>query len=141
MVTRRDQSDFQILAQFAQRPAAGAVAHGGRRAAELAAEGVGEVAVAGKAEVEGQRCQIVRAAGQSFERGAEPQPGQVTMDRHAGSLLKDPGEVKRRRVDRTGDVVERDALATNEQGRRAASSGRTGAGLPTLPFTAVSRPV
>src|SRR5262245_34342079 len=124
MVTGRDKSDFQILAQFAERSAAAALAHGGGGAAELAAEGVGEVAVAGKAEVEGQRSQVVRAAGQSFERGAEAQPGQVAMDRHAGSLLKDAGEMKGRRVYGPGDVIERDAFT---QPAREVGLGRLGA--------------
>ena len=60
------------------------------------------MAVTGKTEVEGERGEILRAVGQSFERSAEAQPGQVAMDRHAGSLLKDTGKMKRRRVHGTG---------------------------------------
>ena len=48
MISRREKSDFQILAHFAKPSAAGAAYVGGR-AAKLVAEGVGEVAVAGKA--------------------------------------------------------------------------------------------
>ena len=52
-------------------PIAGIAAHAGRRATELAAERIGEVAVAGKAEFEGELGEIVRAIGQSSERCAE----------------------------------------------------------------------
>src|SRR5262249_33993739 len=48
MIVGRGKSDFQILAHFAKRSAAGVASHVGGRAAELAAKGVGEVAVAGK---------------------------------------------------------------------------------------------
>src|SRR5581483_1651131 len=110
-IVRRGKSDFQILAHFAERPAAGVAAHFGGRATELAAEGVGEMAVAGKSEFEGECSEVVGAIGQSFERGAEPKQGEVTVDRHAGSLLKDAGEVKGRRVHGAGDLVECDTFA------------------------------
>ena len=55
-------------------------AHVRGRAAELAAEGVGEVAVAGEAQFEGQCGEIVRAVRRASSRGAEAQPGQVAMD-------------------------------------------------------------
>jgi hypothetical protein len=77
MVARREQSDFQVLAHFAQRWGADFAARLGGSAAELAVKGVGEVAMAGKAEIEGQRREIVRAFGQSFERGTETELGQV----------------------------------------------------------------
>ena len=111
MLARREESDFQILAHFAKRRRLALAAHLGGRAAELAAEGVGEVAVAGEAEFEGERGKIAGAVGQAFERRAQAQAGQIAMHRHAGSLLKDAGEMKRRRVHGTGNVVERDALA------------------------------
>src|SRR5262249_18771933 len=92
-IARREKSGFQILAHFGQG-AAGDLAHVGGGAAELAAEGVGEVAVAGKAQVEGQRGEVAGAAGQSVERSAEAQLGEVAMDRKAGSLAKEAGEMK-----------------------------------------------
>src|SRR5262245_45172652 len=90
---------------------AGDTARVGRRAAEFAAKGVGEVAVTGKAEFEGERGEIVRAVGKSFEGRAESQTDQVAMDRRAGSLVKDACEMKGRRSRGAGDVVERDAVA------------------------------
>jgi len=72
-IAKRGKSDYQILAHFAKRAVTGAAAHVGGRAAELAAEGVGEVAVAGKTEFEGERGEIVRALGQSVERSAKTQ--------------------------------------------------------------------
>jgi len=57
----REESDFQILAHFAKRPAAGAAAHLGGFATELLAKRVGEVAVAGKAELQRKRGKIVGA--------------------------------------------------------------------------------
>src|SRR5437867_1926071 len=101
IVARRGRSDYQILAHFTKRSAARVAAHLGGCATKLTVEGVGEVAVTGKTEVEGERGEILRAVGQSFERSAEAQPGQVAMDRQAGSLLKDAGEMKGRRVDGT----------------------------------------
>ena len=68
MVARQKSSDYQILAQFAEFPPPSVVAHRGGRAAELAAKGIGEMAVAGKAEVEGQGGDVVGAAGQSLQR-------------------------------------------------------------------------
>jgi hypothetical protein len=110
MVGRREESDFQILARFAQPPAVGNLAHVGGPAAELAAESVGEMAVARKAELKRERGQIVRPASQPFERSAKAKPGQIAMDRHPGSLLKYAGEMKGRSVHRTGDAIERDPL-------------------------------
>jgi len=60
---------------------------------------------------EGERGQIARAVGQLFDRSAEAQPSQVAMNREAGSLLKDAGEMEVRRSRGAGDVVERDAGA------------------------------
>jgi hypothetical protein len=109
-IARREKSYYQILAHFAKRAAAGVTAHVGGRPAEFAVEGIGEVAVAGKAEFESERSEIVRAADQSVERRAEAQSSQIAMHRHAGSLLKDTGEMKGRRVHGSGDVIERDAF-------------------------------
>ena len=75
MVARQEKSNFQILAHFAKGSATGVAAYVGGRAAELASEGVGEVAVAGKAQVEGERSQIVCAVSESFERRSEAKPG------------------------------------------------------------------
>ena len=110
IVARREKSDFQILAYFAKAEPAGVTADIGGWAAELAAKGVGEVAVTGKAEVEGKPSEIVRAIGQPFERSAEAQSGQVAMDWYAGSLLKKAGEMKGRRVHRAGHLIERDGF-------------------------------
>jgi hypothetical protein len=63
MVARQKKSDFQILAHFAKRSAAGLTAHVGGRAAELPSEGVGEMAMAGKPQFEGEGSQIVCASG------------------------------------------------------------------------------
>src|SRR5262249_37447048 len=67
MIVRRGKAACQALAAFADGPADGVAAHGGGRAAELAAEGAGEMAVAGKAEFEGERGQVGLAVGQPFE--------------------------------------------------------------------------
>jgi len=66
-----EKSDFQILAYFAKRSATGVAAQVRGRAAKLAAEGIGEVAVAREAEFEGERGEIIRAVGQMFERSAQ----------------------------------------------------------------------
>jgi hypothetical protein len=71
MVTEGQKSDFQILAHFAKHSAAGVAAHVGGRKAELVAEDVCEVAVAGKAKFEGEPGEIVRSVRQLFERRAE----------------------------------------------------------------------
>src|SRR5262245_52523284 len=94
IVSRRERSDFQILAHFAQSALAGATPHVRRRAAEFTAERVGEMTVAGKAQFEGERGQIIRAIGKPFERGAQPQTHQIAMNRRAGSLLEEAGQVK-----------------------------------------------
>ena len=96
----------------------------GGRAAELAAEGVGEVAVTGKAEFEGEGGDIVRALRQAFERSAKAEPGQVAMDWHSGSLLKNASEMEGRREHSLGDIVERDAFALSA---REVDFGRLGA--------------
>ena len=67
-VARREDSGFQILAQFAQHTVAGMATDIGGCAAELATEGLGKMAVAGKAQFEGQRGEVVRAIGQPMER-------------------------------------------------------------------------
>ena len=123
MVARREKSNFQILAHFAKRSATGVPAHVGGRAAELPSEGVGEVAMAGKPQFEGECSQIVCAIGKSFERGAQAKPGQIAMDRHAGLLLKEAGKMKGRCIDGAGDILECDALT---QLAREVSFGRLG---------------
>jgi hypothetical protein len=110
IVARLEKSDFQILAHFAQAAVAGISAHVGGRAAKLAPESVRKVAVAGKAEFEGKQGQIIRAIGQSFQRSAQSQTGQVTMHGNAGSLLKDTCQMEWRCVHGTSDIVERDAF-------------------------------
>jgi hypothetical protein len=72
-----ENSDFQILAHFAQRKTSGISAHVGGSATELAAEGIGEVAVAGKPDVEGKCRKIVGTALKSFKRSAESQLDQT----------------------------------------------------------------
>jgi hypothetical protein len=62
MVESREMSDFQILAHFAQPVAAAMATHFRRAAAKLAAKSVGKVAVAGKADLEGERGEISRPA-------------------------------------------------------------------------------
>ena len=123
-VTRPEKSGFQILAHFAERSTGGLAAYLGGRTAEFAAEGVGEVAVAGKAEVEGKRGKIVRPVGQVFERSAEAQPGQIAMDGYAGSLLKEASEMKGRHRHNAGDFVKR---ATFSQSAPEVGLGRLGA--------------
>jgi hypothetical protein len=105
-----EKSDFQILAHFAERSATRVAAHLGWSSAELTAEGIGEVAMAGKAEFDGELSKIVRAIGESFERSAEAQTGQIAMYRHTGSLLEDSCQVEWRSVYGASDVIERDAF-------------------------------
>jgi hypothetical protein len=68
------------------------------------------VAVAGKAELEGELGEIARAFGQVFERSAEAQPSEVAMDGHAGLVLKEAGQMKGGGVHGTSDVVKPDTL-------------------------------
>ena len=100
-----EKSDFQILAHFANRSGSSIAADGRWRATEFPAKRIGEVTVTGKPEFERQRCEIVRARGQPFERSAQAQPHQIAMDRYAGSLLKNAGEMKRRRMDHAGNFL------------------------------------
>jgi hypothetical protein len=65
------QSDFQILAHFAKCPATVVAAQVRGWTAKLAAEGIGEVAVAREAEFESELSEIIRAIVQTFERSAK----------------------------------------------------------------------
>jgi hypothetical protein len=56
------------------------------------------MAVAGEAEVEGQRGQVLRIA-QQIERKGEPQLQLVAVERQAFDLLEDLGQVARRDAD------------------------------------------
>ena len=56
IVPRREGLDFQILAHFAQPASAGAAPYIRRRAAKFAAEGICEMAMAGKTQFEGFWC-------------------------------------------------------------------------------------
>src|SRR5262245_49462558 len=58
ILARHSGSDFQILAHFANRSSDRAAARIGGRAAKFTAEGIGEVAVAGKPEFQCQRCEV-----------------------------------------------------------------------------------
>src|SRR5262245_42706451 len=108
MVTICEESDFQILAQFAKRAQS---PRGGRRAAEFGPERIREMAVAGKAEIERQQSQIIGAADQAIERRAQSQAGQVAVHRYAAALLEDSREVERREMHFPSNLVERDSLA------------------------------
>src|SRR5262245_58192885 len=110
IVSRREVSDFQILAHFAQTALIDGAAHFRGRAAEFAAEGVGEMAMAGEAQFQGERGQIIRAISQPLQRGAQPQTRQIAMKRRAGSLLEEAGQVKRRGSNGSRYVVECDAF-------------------------------
>ena len=59
MLAPGGNSDFQILAQFTEDSTA--IPHGRGRAAEFGAERIGEVAVAGKTEIEPVRSGLVHA--------------------------------------------------------------------------------
>src|SRR5262245_17261269 len=110
IVSRRERSDFQILAHFAQSAAAGATPHVGRREAKFTAEGVGEMTMAGKAQFEGKRGQIIRAISQAFKRGAQPQTHQIAMNRRAGSPPEKASQVEWRRSNGSRHVAERYAF-------------------------------
>ena len=125
MVARQETSDFQILAHFTKFSQAGVSAHIGGCTAKFVAEGVREVAVAGKPEFQGEPSQIVRAVSQPFERGAQPQLGEVAMYGQSGVTMKETCEMKRRHMNGTSHVVERDSLTQ--------SAGEVGlGGLGTL---------
>jgi hypothetical protein len=111
MLAPSENSDFQILAHFAKRKTSGIFAHVGGSASELAAEGIGKVAVAGKPDFEGECRKIVGTALNSLERSPETQPDQIVMNGDAGLLMNDAGEMKRRRMNRVSNVVKGDRLA------------------------------
>lgn len=62
-------------------------------------------------ELEREFGEIACARRQSFQRGAQPKLREISMNRHAGLLLKNPGEVKWRSVHRARDFIKRDAIA------------------------------
>src|SRR4051794_25571919 len=51
-----------------------------RRGAVEGAEGVGEMAVATETDVEGEIGEAVAVGGQLFQRGGEPQPGEMLVE-------------------------------------------------------------
>src|SRR5215813_13830072 len=110
IVSRRERSDFQILAHFAQPASAGVAPHIRRRAAKFAAEGICEMAMAGKTQFESQRGQIIRAISQAFKRGAQPQTHQIAMNRRAGSPPEKASQVEWRRSNGSRHVAERYAF-------------------------------
>ena len=125
MVARQETSDFQILAHFTKFSQAGVSAHIGGRTAKFVAEGVREVAVAGKPEFQGEPGEIVRSVGQPFERGAQAQLGEVAMYGQSGVTMKETCEMKRRHMNGASHFVERYSLTQ--------SAGEVGlGGLGTL---------
>src|SRR5215471_6801596 len=110
IVSRRERSDFQILAHLAQSAPAGAAPQIRRRSAKFAAEGICEMAMAGKTKFEGQRGQVIRSVSQSFQRGAQPQTHQIAMKRRAGSPPEEASQVEWRRSNDSRHVIERDAF-------------------------------
>src|SRR5262249_14737540 len=81
-----------------------------RRLPKLAPERISEVTVTGKTQLERQRREIARTFRESFQRHPQTKLREVSMDRHAGLLLKNPRQVKRRRMNSARHVVERDSF-------------------------------
>lgn len=80
-----------------------------RGGAEHATEDRGEVTVAGKADLERQRGEVVRV-GQVRERAGEAKPRQVLMQRHPLDAAEQLGEIDRRGADRPSHIVEPDRV-------------------------------
>ena len=108
ILARQETSDFQILAHFTKFSQAGVPAHFGGCKAKFVAEDVSEVAVAGEPKFQGKPSQIVCSVGQPFERGAQPQLGEVAMYGQSSMTMKETREMKRRHMNGTSHVVERD---------------------------------
>ena len=68
------------------------------------------MAMAGKAQFERKRGEIVRSVSQTFQRSAQPQTHQIAMKRRPGSPPKEASQVKRRCADGPRHVIERDAF-------------------------------
>src|SRR5262249_48681967 len=77
----------------------------GRCLAEGPLEGGAEMTVAGKAEIEAERGQIVILA-KEIERAGKAQPQLVAVERRRFHLLEDLGEIDRRDADLPGDLGE-----------------------------------
>ena len=67
--------------------------------------------VTGEPKLERQFREIARARRESFQRRTQTKLREISMNRHAGLLLKNPCEVKRRSVYCARDFIKRDALA------------------------------
>ncbi len=91
----RGFSGYQILAHFADVVHLQFAANLGRRFAEFAPENIGEMAVTGEAEVEGDAGNIGIRGGDSFERRPKPEKREISMNGQAGLLLKDTREIER----------------------------------------------
>ncbi len=131
IVARQETSDFQILANFTKFSQAGVSAQFGGCKAKFVAEDVSEVAVAGEPKFQGKSSQIVGSVSQPFERGAQPQLGEVAMYGQSSMMMKETCEMKRRHMNSTSNVIERDPLTQ--------SAGEVGlGGLGTLCVIGVS---
>jgi hypothetical protein len=61
------------------------------------------MAVTAKARVEADAAQVRIGLRDVVEHGAQPQPRDVTVQRHAGLGMEHPAEVERRHFERPGD--------------------------------------
>jgi len=131
IVARQETSGFQILAHFTKFSQAGVPAHFGGCKAKFVAEDVSEVAVAGEPKFQGKPSQVVGSVSEPFERGAQPQLGEVAMYGQSSMTMKETCEMKRRHVNSTSHVIERDPLTQ--------SAGEVGLGdLGTLCVIGIS---
>src|SRR5262249_60520423 len=75
---------------------------GGRRAAEEAPEAGGEMAMAGEAGLERNRCEITAAIEDGIERLRETLAHDIVMDGAAGQLAEHVAKMKRRQISHIG---------------------------------------
>lgn len=68
------------------------------------------MSVAGKAQVEGERSEIVRPVAEALDRSAEAKAHEVAVDRRAGVGAKDANQVERRAMNLPGEFGQSHAL-------------------------------
>src|SRR5213592_2256476 len=96
---------FQIPAHFPEATGSCSSSTGGRGDREGAPERVAEMAVTGEAQVERQGGQIRFLLDQPFQGGAQTQSLPVLMNRQPRFAPENAREMKRRTVNRAGDVL------------------------------------
>lgn len=106
----RNRLRCQNIAQFLQLVASGGSGKLGGDGAEGAAECLGKVAVAGVAQVQGQRGQVALAIGDALQGGAQTQLILIFVDGLSRALPEDAAEAIGRTVDGGGNLIQRESL-------------------------------